>query len=67
MKVEDEVKIVAMAKVIKEDEEEEVKEKPAKEEAPKEDGDEQIFLKTFKNMYSQSCWKAISLFIRQLF
>ena len=44
MKVEDEVKIVAMAKVIKEDEEEEVKEKPAKEEAPKEDGDEQLTL-----------------------
>ncbi|MEY8368257.1 DNA gyrase subunit A [Anaerovoracaceae bacterium 42-11] len=44
MKVEDDVKIVAMAKVIKEDEEEEVKEKPAKEEAPKEDGDEQLTL-----------------------
>lgn len=44
MKVEDDVKIVAMAKVIKEDEEEEVKEKPAKAEAPKEDGDEQLTL-----------------------
>ncbi len=44
MKVEDDTKIVAMAKVIKEEEEEEGKEKPEKEEAPKEGGDEQLTL-----------------------